>query len=68
MNKLPNGTIVVGAPGSIARRESEIRDATLGLLYSVQAFLSKANDLGNHTTSMRINADALAELIEEDNA
>ena len=50
MNHLANGTIAVGAPGSIARKQAETEDLLKGLLYAVQAVM---DDLAFHVQTTR---------------
>ena len=50
MNYLEHGTVAVGAPGSIARKQAETEDMLKGLLYAVQAVM---DDLAFHVQTTR---------------
>jgi hypothetical protein len=67
MNALKNGTIAVGAPGSIARKQAETEDLLRGLLYGVQDVM---DDLAFHvqTTRFRPSDSTVVKLTSLKNA
>lgn len=62
MNRLEHGTVTVGAPGSMARKQAETEDMLLGLLRAVQSVM---DDLAFHvqTTRFRPSESTVEKLI-----